>query len=96
MPDTRSDSIATLRLLLAELASQLGNDSSGVTETDVIPDCEVVDSAGLIEFVIMVDEKYQLGIEAEDMTVDQLGTLGAIADFVLAHRGRARLQAERP
>lgn len=90
---TRSEIIAELRAMLAELAAQLGNDSSAMAETDVIPDCEVVDSAGLIEFVIMVDEKYQLGIEAEDMTVDQLGTIGSIADFVLARQRRDSVRA---
>jgi acyl carrier protein len=94
VPDTRSEIITALRAMLSELAAQMGNDSSGLAETDVIPDCEVVDSAGLIEFVIMVDEKYQLGIEAEDMTVDQLGTLGSIADFVLARRRRHPVRAE--
>jgi acyl carrier protein len=90
---TRSEIITELRVMLAELAAQLGNDSSAIAETDVIPDCEVVDSAGLIEFVIMVDEKYQLGIEAEDMTVDQLGTIGSIADFVLARQRRDSVRA---
>ena len=93
MPDSRSEIIADLRVMLAELAAGLGNDSSAVAETDVIPDCDVVDSAGLIEFVIMIDEKYQLGIEAEDMTFDQLGTLGSIADFVLTRRARDRVRA---
>ena len=94
MPETRAEIIIALRAMLAELAAGLGNDIGAMTETDVIPDCEVVDSAGLIEFVIMVDEKYRLGIEAEDMTVDQLGTLGAIADFVLARRRRDSVAAE--
>ena len=88
MRETREEIIAGLRAILAELAAQLGNDCSGMTDTDVIPDCEVVDSAGLIEFVILADDKYRLGIEAEDMTVDQLGTLASFADFVLARRQR--------
>ncbi len=94
MPDPRSVIIAELRVILAELAASLGHDSGTLAETDVIPDSEVVDSAGLIEFVILVDEKYQLGIEAEDMTVDQLGTLRSIADFVLARRARDGAQTE--
>ena len=94
MSDTRSEIIVALRAILAELAAQMGHDSGGLAETDVIPDCDVVDSAGLIEFVILIDEKYQLGIEAEDMTVDQLGTLASIADFVLARRGRDTARPE--
>jgi acyl carrier protein len=86
MPESRAEIIAELRTMLAKLATQLGRDSSGLSETDIIPDCDVVDSAGLIEFVMMFDERYRLGIEAEDMTVDRLGSLATIADFVLSRR----------
>lgn len=90
MPQTRAEIIVALRAILAGLAAQLGNDSSHLAETDIIPDSAVVDSAGLIEFVMLIDERYRLGIEAEDMTVDTLGTLSSIADFVLARQGAGR------
>ena len=88
MSETREQVIASLRAILAGLAASLGHDSGHLTETDIIPDSGVVDSAGLIEFVVLADDKYGLAIEAEDMTVDRLGTLGAFADFVLSRRGR--------
>jgi len=90
--ETRDEIIAQLRAILAELAGRLGNDSSMLSETEIIPNSGVVDSVGLIEFVMLVDEKYRLGIEAEDMTVDQLGTFSAIADFVQARRQFGRKQ----
>jgi acyl carrier protein len=94
MPPTRETLIADLRAILGRLAAVLGHDSSGLADTDIIPDSDVVDSAGLIEFVIEVDETYQLGIEAEDMTVDQLGTLESFADFILARRARDAARPE--
>ena len=90
MSNTRDQIIADLRAMLEELASLSDNDASGLTDSDVIPDSGVVDSAGLIEFVMLVDEKYHLGLEAEDMTVDNLGTLASIADFVVARRQPVR------
>jgi acyl carrier protein len=93
MAETRDEVIVQLRAILADLAARLGNDSSTLSDTDVIPDCGVVDSVGLIEFVMLIDEKYRLGIEAEDMTVDQLGSFSAIADFVEARRQSPRKQA---
>ena len=86
MPEAKAEIIAQVRTILAGLAARLGNDSTRLSETDLIPDSEVVDSVGLIEFVMLIGERYQIEIEAEDMTVDQLGTLSSIADFVLARR----------
>lgn len=80
----RAEIVAALRGILEPLASQLGNDASGIGEDDIIPDTGVVDSAGLIEFVMMVDNTFDLALEPEDMTVDNLGSLAAIAAFVAA------------
>lgn len=84
----RAAIITALRGMLQTLASQLGNDASGITEDDIIPDTGVLDSAGLIEFVMVVDEAYNLGLEPEDMTVDNLGSLAAIAGFIAARSGQ--------
>ncbi len=89
MPDQRSDIIADLRAILADLSRRLGNDPVALAETDIIPDAGALDSAGLLEFVVLIDEKYNLVLEPEDMTIDTLGSLGAIADFVMARKSRA-------
>ena len=83
----RAAVVATLREMLQTLAASLGTDIAGLGEDDIIPDAGVLDSAGIIEFVVMADTKYDLGLEAEDMTIDNLGSLSAIAAFVAA-RGR--------
>ena len=90
MPDQRSDIIADLRSLLGELSRRLGNDAGAIAEADIIPDTGVLDSAGLLEFVVLIDEKYALALEPEDMTVDNLGSLAAIADFVIARKAPGR------
>ena len=90
MPDQRADIIADLRSLLVELARRLGNDASAIAEADIIPDTGALDSAGLLEFVVLIDEKYALALEPEDMTIDNLGSLAAIADFVIARKAPGR------
>ena len=90
MSDERSDLITELRVLLGDLSRRLGTDAGPIGETDIIPDTGALDSAGLLEFVVLIDEKYALAIEPEDMTVDNLGSLGAIADFVIARRTAGR------
>ncbi|MCC6716890.1 MAG: hypothetical protein IT555_03320 [Acetobacteraceae bacterium] len=92
-PDAAADRaalIAALRDLLKTISDNLGTDASGLGEDDLIPDAAVLDSAGLIEFVMLVDGQYELGLDAEDMTIDNLGSLSAIAAFVAARRGTLR------
>mgnify|MGYP000081207873 CR=1 FL=1 len=90
MPDDRNVIITRLRGLLVQLASDFGTDASNVAEHDVIPDAGILDSAGVIEFVMLIDDAYDLALEAEDMTIDNLGSLSAIAAFI-ASRQAARL-----
>lgn len=86
MADDRAAIVATLRGMLKSLADNLGTDANGLGEDDIIPDSGVLDSAGVIEFVTMIDDTYDLQLEAEDMTTDNLGTLTAIASFITARR----------
>ena len=86
MDDQRTILITDLRGILREVAGRLGQDSSRVADDDIIPDTGVLDSAGLLEFVVLIDEKYALALEPEEMTIDNLGSIAAIADFVLARR----------
>ena len=86
MDDQRTTIIADLRVILRTVASKLGQDTSDVAEDDIIPDTGVLDSAGLLEFVVLIDEKYALALQPEEMTIDNLGSLSAIATFVLARK----------
>jgi acyl carrier protein len=80
--------IQRLRARLNEVAASLGNDASRLSDTDIIPDAEVVDSAGLLEFVVWYDEAFSLDLQPEEMTVDNLGSLASMADFALARGAR--------
>jgi acyl carrier protein len=90
MQDKRTDILAELRVILNEIADRLGQDASGIEDEEIIPDTGVLDSAGLLEFVVAIDEKYALALQPEEMTVDNLGSLAAIADFVLARRAATK------
>ena len=87
VPD-RTVVIERLRAQLNRLAAGLGNDASQIAETDIIPDTEVLDSAGLFELVIWYDEQYGIDLQPEEMTVDNLGSLARMADFALARMAR--------
>lgn len=86
MHDNRAVIIAELRLVLNEVVVRIGQDAGGVEDEDIIPDTGVLDSAGLLEFVVAIDEKYALALQPEEMTIDNLGSLAAIANFILARK----------
>ena len=86
--EQRAAIIQRLRERLSQVAADLGNDASGLSDTDIIPDAEVVDSAGLLEFVVWYDDAYSLDLQPEEMTVDNLGSLASMADFALARMAR--------
>lgn len=86
MADDRPAIIVALRGMLKALADNLGTDASSLGEEDLIPDTGILDSAGVIEFVMTIDNAYSLELEAEDMTTDNLGSLAAIASFISARR----------
>lgn len=88
MTNERAEIIQRLRAQLNRVAAGLGNDASGLSDTDIIPDAEVVDSAGLLEFVVWYDDAFSLDLQPEEMTVDNLGSLASMADFALARLDR--------
>jgi len=78
----RSIIIKNLRSQLNRIATELGHDPSGLQDDDIIPDSGLVDSTGLLEFVIWYDEFYALNLQPEEMTIDNLGSLARMASFV--------------
>ncbi len=87
MSNDRDAILARLRTLLVTLAAGLGRDARGITDDELIPDADVLDSAGLIEFVMQIDTIYQLDLQAEDMTIDNFGSLAATAAFIAGRDG---------
>ncbi len=86
--EQRATIIQRLRERLNQVAAGLGNDATGLSDTDIIPDAEVVDSAGLLELVVWYDDAFSLDLQPEEMTVDNLGSLASMADFALARMAR--------
>jgi acyl carrier protein len=82
----RAAVIGQLRDMLGTVAARLGHDASQIGDDDIIPESGVVDSTGIIEFVMMFDSRFNLGLEPEDMTIDKLGSLTAIASFIASRQ----------
>jgi acyl carrier protein len=71
---------------IVEIVAQLGEDASSLANDEVIPASGLIDSAGLIELIAWYDNEYGLALKDEEITIDNLGTIQAMARFVLRRK----------
>lgn len=81
-PDTVKQAI---HAKIAELAAQLGNNAKNLKNDDEIPASGLLDSAGLMELILWFETTYGLTIEEDQITVDNFGTIEAMANYREQH-----------
>lgn len=74
---------------IVEIADRMGDDASELQSEDIIPATGLIDSAGLLELVAWYEDHFQIRLAQEEITIDNLGTLSSMADFVLRRKGQA-------
>jgi acyl carrier protein len=82
------DEIKTaLRAKVMELAQALDMDASGVADDDILPATGLLDSNAILELVVWYETTYDFPIKQEDINIDNLGSINAMADFLLSRKG---------
>jgi D-alanine--poly(phosphoribitol) ligase subunit 2 len=71
---------------IVEIVAPLGEDATSLAHDEVIPASGLVDSSGLIELIAWFDNEYRLALKDEEITIDNLGTIQAMARFVLRRK----------
>jgi D-alanine--poly(phosphoribitol) ligase subunit 2 len=66
---------------IVELAKQLGNDATSLRFQDSIPELGVLDSPALLELIVWFENEFGLEIEPEQLTIENFGTIDAIASY---------------
>ena len=74
---------------IVEIAYRMGDDASELQSEDIIPATGLIDSAGLLELIAWYEDHFQIRLAQEEITIDNLGTLSSMADFVLRRKGQA-------
>jgi D-alanine--poly(phosphoribitol) ligase subunit 2 len=82
----RDEIKAALRAKVVELARALDMDASGVTDDDVLPATGLLDSNAILELVVWYESTYDFPIAQEEINIDNLGSINAMADFLLARK----------
>jgi D-alanine--poly(phosphoribitol) ligase subunit 2 len=82
----RDEIKAALRAKVVELARNLDQDASGVGDDDILPATGLLDSNAILELVVWFETTYDFPIKQEEINIDNLGSINAMADFLLARR----------
>jgi acyl carrier protein len=67
---------------IVDLARGLGQDATTLAFDQKIPGTGYLDSAAIMELILWLEAQFNLEIPQEDLTLSNLGTIDAIADYV--------------
>jgi acyl carrier protein len=82
----RGEIKAALRAKVVELAKALDMDASGVADDDILPATGLLDSNAILELVVWFETTYDFPIKQEEINIDNLGSINAMADFLLSRK----------
>ena len=75
-----------IREKLIAIAAELGNDASQIADDEIIPATGLVDSAGILSLVVWYEEAFEMPLKQEEINIDNLGSIDAMAAFVFARK----------
>ena len=82
----RNEIKAALHAKVVELAKALDMDASGVTDDDILPATGLLDSSAILELIVWYEATYDFPIKQEEINIDNLGSINAMADFLLSRK----------
>lgn len=80
---------AAIKAQVMKIADSLGADASDLQNDEVIPATGLIDSAGLLELIAWFEISYAIKVPAEEFTIDNLGTLATMAQYLRRRKGLA-------
>jgi acyl carrier protein len=81
--------IDDIKAQVVRIAQRLDCDAGELQSDELIPASGFIDSAGLLELIAWFEAAYDLSIPPPDLTIDNLGTMKAMADYVRRRKGLA-------
>jgi D-alanine--poly(phosphoribitol) ligase subunit 2 len=77
----------TIHAKIVELAKDLGHDARNLGYNDEIPASGLLDSPALMELIIWCEREFGIEIEQDELTLDNFGTIEAMAAYIQGARG---------
>ena len=81
-----TDTKSVIHAKIVELARELGNDARSLRNDQVIPDTGLLDSPALLELILFYEQTFGLDVDQEDLTLDNFGTIDAMAAYLEKHK----------
>jgi acyl carrier protein len=79
---------AAIRDKVIALARALGMDASEIADDDIIPATGLLDSTAVLELVVWYEQTFDLPLSQDEINIDNLGSIDAMAGFLLPQVGR--------
>ena len=86
MPLDREAAKETIRAKVLEIAASLGEDASELEDDEIIPASGFLDSAAILELVVWYEGEYGLSLSQDEINIDNLGSVNAMADFLMRRK----------
>jgi acyl carrier protein len=77
---------SSIRAKVIDLAKALNIDASGLADADLIPATGYLDSTAILELVVWYEQTYDFPLKQEEINIDNLGSINAMADFLLSRK----------
>ena len=82
----RDEIRAAVRAKVVSLAKALDMDAGGVADDDILPATGLLDSNAILELVVWFETTYDFPIKQDEINIDNLGSINAMADFLLSRK----------
>ncbi len=79
-----------VQVLQALATPPKGMDAADIADDDIIPATGYLDSTAVLQLVVWYEQHYDLPLKQEEINVDNLGSIDAMADFLLARKAADR------
>jgi len=74
-----------IRAKVIDLASRTGTKKATLSDDDLIPETGLLDSAAIMELIVWIETRFDIEIEQSDLTIENLGSVNSIVQYVGAH-----------
>jgi len=78
----RAEAAREIHAKVVELARARGIRVTGFRDNEVIPETNLLDSAGIMELIVWYETRFDLAIEQADLTIENFGTVNAMVDYL--------------
>lgn len=80
---------AAIKAQVMKIAEGLGADAADLQNDEVIPATGLIDSAGLLDLIAWFEGAYGIKIPTAEFTIDNLGTVSTMAQYLRRRKGLA-------